>query len=89
MHNMIHLLILVKIWIIKHSEEIGGTCLALVYKLLDGNYSLSNINLSIIAEKLITEAPSMFLAGFMGGLGGLSVRWIFARFSQKKDEPEA
>jgi hypothetical protein len=80
MNNIFHW----KSWFLKHSEEIGGSCLAMMYKLLGGSFSLANVDFTRILERLITEAPSMFLAGFMGGLGGLSVRFIFSLLSKKK-----
>jgi hypothetical protein len=73
-------------WVLKHSEDIGGACIAMIYNLLGGTFSLLNIDLYLLAERLVTDAPGMFLAGFMGGLGGFTIRLIISYFSKKNPD---
>ena len=84
MNNYLHF----KLWLLKHSEDIGGACLAMLYKFLGGSFSLASVDLTQLFERLATEAPSMFLAGFMGGLGGFSIRLLISLFTKKPKADE-
>lgn len=60
-------------WFLKHSEEVGGVIFGLLYNVFGLDLHGSPDLLSLL-EKLYSNLPDSFWAGFWGGLGGLVIR---------------